>query len=207
MTEKIDSVERLEELYGEPVDRALWKEVDHLVPHYQEFIAASPFLILATQGEHGLDSSPRGDPAGFVRIVNEKQILIPDRKGNNRVDSLRNIIYSPAVSLIFLIPGVGETLRVSGQAEILLDSELCSSFAIDGKPASSVISISVNKVYFQCQKAIARSGLWDSKTYATRRPVPTIGEMMQYFSGLRNIDFDGEGYDKNYPERLKKTMY
>jgi len=123
-------------------------------------IEKSPFLILATQGANGIDCSPRGDPAGFVRVVNPHCIQMPDRRGNNRLDSMRNIVDNPSVGLIFLIPNVGETIRLSGTASIIIDEALCESFSVKGKPASSVISISVNKVYFQCQKALVRSKLY-----------------------------------------------
>ena len=204
---KISSIAELEAIYGKPVERALWKEIDYISDQYRQLIEASPFLVLATHGEKGVDCSPRGDPAGFVRVVSPKQLMIPDRRGNNRLDSLRNIILNPEVGLIFLIPGVGETLRVSGRAEILIDIDLCHSFEIQGKPASSVVSIQVDKVYFQCQKAIARSKLWDSASQVERSLLPTAGEMAQHFSSLRGEVFDGNAYDKNYPEHMKKTIY
>ena len=197
----------LEELYGKPVERALWKEIDHINKHYQQFIEASPFLIMATYGEKGIDCSPRGDPAGFVRVVNKNHLLIPDRKGNNRLDSLRNIVTNKKIGLIFLIPNVGETIRVSGHAKILVDDELCRSFSINGKPASSVLSIKVEKAYFQCQKAIVRSSLWDVSSYIERKELPTAGQMAKYFLSQRGIEFDGDAYDKSYPEHMKKTIY
>ncbi len=160
----ITSITELETLYGQPTDLALWKEIDHINAHYRQFIEQSPFLILATQGAHGLDCSPRGDPAGFVRVVDEKHIQIPDRKGNKRLDSLRNIVENPQVGLLFLIPNVGETIRVSGKATIIIEPELCASFSIQGKAASSVLSIHVEKAYFQCQKSIVRSKLWDASS-------------------------------------------
>jgi len=144
---KITSVLDLEAAYGSAVPGAQWKEIDHINDHYRQFIECSPFLILATQGEKGIDCSPRGDPAGFVRVVNSRCLQLPDRRGNNRLDSLRNIVTNPNVGLIFLIPNIGETIRVRGMAEILLDKELCDSFSINDKPASSVISISVDKAY------------------------------------------------------------
>lgn len=204
---KITSIAELEAIYGKPVERALWKEIDFISDQYRQLIEASPFLILATHGENGVDCSPRGDPAGFVRVVNEKQIMIPDRRGNNRLDSLKNIVLNPEVGIIFLIPGVGETLRLSGKAEILIDTKLCESFEIQGKPASSVLSIQVEKAYFQCQKAIARSKLWDMDSQIERSLLPTAGEMAKYFSQLKGEEFDGEAYDKNYPEHMKKTIY
>ncbi|WP_444996209.1 pyridoxamine 5'-phosphate oxidase family protein [Aliikangiella sp. IMCC44359] len=204
---KISTLEELDALYGPPVERALWKEIDYINEYYQQFIEACPFLILATYGEKGIDCSSRGDPAGFVRVVNKKNLLIPDRRGNNRLDSLRNIIVNPNVGLIFIIPNVGETIRVSGTAEIITDNKLCDSFSMNNKPASSVLSISVEKAYFQCQKAIARSQLWDSSVYIDRTELPTAGQMAQHFSKEHNNEFDGEAYDKNYPEHMKNTIY
>ena len=204
---KITTLAQLESKYDKPLDRALWKEIDHINEHYRKFIEHCPFLILATTGENGIDCSPRGDPPGFVRVIDSSHIQIPDRRGNNRLDSLRNIIGNPAVGIIFIIPNVGETIRLSGQAEILIDEELCESYAVNGVPASSVISISVRKVYYQCQKAMARSGLWDASTYIKREQLPTAGEMTRYFAEARNLEFDAVTYDRNYPEYLKKTIY
>lgn len=203
----IQTIEDLENLYGSPVPGATWKEIDHINDHYRQFIEKSPFLILATQGDNGLDCSPRGDPPGFVRIVNEKCIQLPDRRGNNRLDSLRNIVANPNVGLIFLIPNIGETIRLSGTAEILVDEDLCNSFAIQAKPASSVISITVEKVYFQCQKALVRSRLWDPSSHIQRTDLPSTGEMVKVFAGMNNTEFDGDEYDKNYPQHMKKTIY
>lgn len=205
--EKLATIDQLESRYGKPLDRALWKEIDYINEHYRKFIEHCPFLILATTGENGIDCSPRGDPAGFVRVVDETHIQIPDRRGNNRLDSLRNIIGNSSVGIIFLVPNVGETIRLSGHAEILIDEDLCKSFAINGIAASSVISIRVSKVYYQCQKAIARSRLWDASTYINREQLPTAGEMTSFFAETRNLEFDSESYDKNYPEYLKKTIY
>lgn len=204
---KITTLKKLEEVYGQPVERALWKEIDHINDHYRQFIEASPFLILATSGEKGIDCSPRGDPAGFVKVVDEKHLLIPDRKGNNRLDSLRNILTNNQVGLIFLIPNVGETIRVSGRAEILIDQDICESFSMNGKPASSVLSVKVEKAYFQCQKALARSSLWDQATFIDRKELPTAGEMAKCFSAKKGIQFDGEAYDRDYPEHMKRTIY
>jgi uncharacterized protein len=204
---KISSLTELEALYGPPVERALWKEIEYLNEHYQQFIEASPFLIMATYGEKGLDCSPRGDPAGFVRVVDKNTILIPDRKGNNRIDSLRNIVENPKIGLIFLVPNVGETVRVSGTAEIIADPELCDTFIINGRSPRSVISVTVEKAYFQCQKAIARSKLWDPNGYVERSSLPTAGQMAKYFTNKKQIEFDAEEYDRNYPEHMKKTIY
>ena len=198
----------LEQVYSDPVgERSLWKEIDHVNELYRRFIEASPFLILASYGDHGVDCSPRGDPPGFVRVVSPHCIQIPDRRGNNRLDSMRNILDNPEVGVIFLIPNVGETLRISGKAEILSDATLCESFALNDKPASSVLSISVEKVYYQCQKALVRSKLWQQPS--TERPagLPSAGQLAKHFSAGHGVEFDGDSYDAEYAEHMKKTIY
>jgi PPOX class probable FMN-dependent enzyme len=204
---KVTTLVELEEVYGSVAERSLWKEIDYLSPQYQKFIEASPFLILATFGEKGIDCSPRGDPAGFVRVVDERTLLIPDRKGNNRLDSLKNIVLNGEVGLIFLVPNAGEAIRVAGKGEILIDEKLCNSFSINKKPASSILRVKVKKAYFQCQKAIARSSLWDSSTYEDRSKLPSAGVMSKYFTDLHNIEFNWKSYDENYAEHMKKTIY
>ena len=161
-------------------------------------------MVLASVAEEGLDCSPRGDPPGFVRVVDKKTVMIPDRRGNNRIDTLRNIVRDPRVSLLFLVPGVGETLRINGRAEISVDPELCASFDMNGKAPRSVIIVRADRVYFQCQKALARSRLWDPEAQIERKELPTAGNILQ---ALSTEEFDGDAYDKNYPERLKKTIY
>lgn len=200
----ITRVEQLEALYGAPAPKSLVKEIDHISDHYRAFIEKSPFVVVATSGPGGLDCSPRGDPAGFVRVRDEKTLLLPDRRGNNRLDSLRNLIGDPRISLLFLIPGVGETLRINGRAEILVDPDLCVSFAMAGKAARSVIEVTVERVYFQCQKALARSRLWSAEARVPRGDLPSAGEILQ---ALSNDDFDGTTYDQGYPEHMKKTIY
>lgn len=206
--QKIESLQMLEEAYsGSVSERSLWKEIDHINDLYRQFIEAAPFLILSTHGDRGVDCSPRGDPPGFVRVVSPKCIQIPDRRGNNRIDSMRNIVANAEVGLIFLIPNVGETLRVSGRAEILVDTELCASFAINGKPASSVLSVSVERAFYQCQKALARSRLWDPQTRVERGQLPSAGQLAQFFSAEQGREFDGEAYDAAYADHLKQTIY
>ncbi len=204
---KIKSVEELCTLYGEPAKASLWKELSYLSPHYQAFIHKAPFLILSTYGEKGVDCSPRGDPAGFVQVVDEKTLHIPDRRGNNRLDSLKNIVANKNVGIIFLIPGVGETLRVAGTAEIIVDEALCESFSVNGKAASSVIEVFVEKAFVQCPKALKRSSLWENEAKLVRSELPSLGEMLQYCAEKNNAEFSAEDYDKAYPERVKKTMY
>ena len=200
----VSTIEALEAIYGEPLPQSLVKEIDYISDHYRSFIEKSPFMVLASVAEEGLDCSPRGDPAGFVRVVDEKRVMIPDRRGNNRIDTLRNIVRDPRVSLLFLVPGIGETLRINGRAEISIDPKLCASFDMNGKTPRSVIIITADRVYFQCQKALARSRLWDPDAQVERKELPTAGKILQ---SLSRDEFDGEAYDRNYPERLKKTIY
>jgi uncharacterized protein len=199
----ITSIEQLEELYGQAVPRSLSKEIDFISDHYRAFIEKSPFVILASSGPEGLDCSPRGDPAGFVRVVDRKTVMLPDRRGNNRLDTLKNIVRNPLVSLLFLIPGAGETLRINGRAELSIDPELCASFEMQGKAPRSVVVVTADRVYFQCQKAIARSKLWSGEGHVERGDLPTAGQIM---SALTE-NFDHEEYDRNYPEYMKKTIY
>ncbi|RWM14304.1 MAG: pyridoxamine 5'-phosphate oxidase family protein [Mesorhizobium sp.] len=201
---RIASVEQLEALYGLPGEASAVKELDHVIPEYAAFIEASPFVVLATSGPEGLDCSPRGDLAGFVRLVDDRTLMMPDRRGNNRADSLKNIIRDPRVGLLFLVPGSGTTLRVNGRAHITTDAELCASFMVDGKPARSVAVIAVDTVYFQCARAIVRSELWNPAKHVDPKSLPTPGQILEVTS-RKNID--GATYDKEWPERAKKTMW
>ena len=200
----IKSVEQLEALYGLPGEASVVKELDHVIPEYAAFIEASPFVALATCGPEGVDCSPRGDLAGFVRLVDEKTLMMPDRRGNNRVDSLKNIIRDPRVGLLFLVPGSGTTLRVNGRAHITADAELCASFMVDGKPARSVTVVAVDAVYFQCARAIVRSELWNPAKHVDPKSLPTPGQILEITS-RQNIH--GATYDREWPERAKKTMW
>ncbi len=203
----LTSIEELEAVYGTPVPGALTKELDHISEHYGKFIARSPFVLVATSGPEGLDCSPRGDPPGFVRIVDSKTLLIPDRRGNNRIDTLRNLVRNPAISLLFLIPGIGETIRVTGSARILTNPALLESFQMQQKLPRSVIEISVTSVYFQCQKALARSRLWKSESRIKRTELPSTGTMIQQMVEDQQAEFDGKAYDEGYAEHMKKTIY
>lgn len=200
----IGSVEQLEALYGKPGETSLVKELDHIIPEYAAYIAASPFVALATAGPEGLDCSPRGDMAGFVRVADARTLMMPDRHGNNRVDSLRNIVRDPRAALLFLVPGSGTTLRVNGQAHLSVDPALCASFAVQGKAARSVMVLRVDAVYFQCARAIHRSQLWDPRLHADPSSLPTPGQMLQVASESR---IDGAAYDDEWPGRAQKTMW
>ncbi|WP_019173164.1 pyridoxamine 5'-phosphate oxidase family protein [Pseudaminobacter salicylatoxidans] len=200
----IKTVEELEALYGTPGETSLVKELDHLIPEYAAFIEASPFVTLATCGPEGLDCSPRGDLAGFVRIHDERTLMMPDRRGNNRADSLKNIIRDGRVGLLFLVPGSGTTLRVNGRAHITTDADLCASFAVEGKPARSVTVVAVEAVYFQCARAIHRSDLWNPDKHADPKSLPTPGQILAVTSKAR---IDGEAYDREWPQRARASMW
>lgn len=203
-THRIETLEALEALYGAPIPASLAKEADHIHPHYRRLIEASPFAVLATAGPGGLDASPRGDPAGFVRVHDEKTLLLPDRRGNNRIDSLRNILHDPRVALLFLLPGMGEALRVNGRASIHADPELLSGFAIDGKAPRTVLKIAVDAVFFQCSRAILRSRLWDPAARVDRASLPSTGTIL---AALSRSGIDGEQYDAGLAARLRDSMY
>jgi uncharacterized protein len=194
----------LSALYGESSPGAIAKEIDYIHPHYRAMIEASPFMVLATSGSEGLDASPRGDPSGFVHVLDDKTLLIPDRRGNNRIDSLRNIVRDDRVALLFLIPGVGETLRVNGRAVISVAPELIGRFPFRGTLPRTVIVVTAERVYFQCPKAIVRSKLWNPENHLGRKDLPSTGTILADVSaGLIN----GEQYDRDYPERLRATIY
>jgi PPOX class probable FMN-dependent enzyme len=196
--------ELLERLYGAPAPPSIAKEVDYLHPHYRAFVEAAPFVALATSGPDGLDVSPRGDPAGFVEVVDERTLLLPDRRGNNRIDSLRNILADPRVALLFLIPGIGETLRINGRAEITVDPALLTRMAIEGKEPRSVLRVSIDKVFFQCSRAILRSRLWDASMHVERSALPSNGTIL---AELSKGGIDGQQYDAELPGRLQGTVY
>jgi PPOX class probable FMN-dependent enzyme len=200
----IATVDQLEALFGQVGEASRKKEVDHLHPVYRSLIAASPFAILATVGPDGLDASPRGDPPGFVAVENEKTLLLPERRGNNRIDSLRNIVGDPRVALLFLIPGVGETLRVNGRARISTAPELLQRFVMAGQLPKCVLVIDVDAVYFQCARALHRSKLWQPIEPGAPRTVPSPGSML---AALTDSAIDGEQYDRDLPERQSATLY
>ncbi len=198
----VRSAEQLQALLGPVGDASLRKEVDHVHPLYAQMIAASPFAVLATNGPGGLDASPRGDPAGFVEVYDEKTLLLPERRGNNRGDSLHNLLADPRVGLLFLVPGVGETLRVNGRATLSIAPELLQRFVVNGQRPKCVLVIRVESVYFQCARAIQRSTLWEPHD---RHPnVPTPGTVLD---ALTHHGIDGAAYDRELPARQKATLY
>lgn len=194
----------LEALYGSVSEVSALKEITYLHPHYAAFVKASPFAVLATVGPHGLDASPRGDPPGFIEIVDDKTLLVADRRGNNRIDSLRNILSDPHVALLFMIPGIGETLRVNGTAEISVDPDLMARLTIGDKPPRTVLVIHIESVFFQCSRALIRSELWNADRHLQRSALPSTGQIL---AAVTHDRIDGETYDRELPPRLKATLY
>jgi len=201
----ITTTEELERVYSDaPYGPALFKETDRITPQYRKLIEAAPFVVVATCGPEGLDCSPRGDLPGFVRVVDEHTIIIPDRRGNNRIDTLRNLVRDPRIALLFLIPGVGETMRINGRAEISTDPKLTESFVINGKLPRSVLVVTVERAYFQCTKAIIRSKLWDPASIVDRKTLPTPGAIL---AELTDGKMGGPEHDRSAPQRIKETIY
>lgn len=214
MPDIISSIADLEALYGKPGGPSLVKVSPVITAQYRALIEASPFCGLATVGPEGLDCSPRGDSprsdapenglSGLVRIDDESTLLIPDRRGNNRIDSLRNIVRDPRVALMFLIPGSGTTLRLNGKAHISADPDLLQSFAVKGQAPRSVIVIKVAEIYFQCARAVVRADLWNPAKHVDVASLPTPGDILaEQSSG----EVGGKPYDEAWPERAKTSMW
>jgi PPOX class probable FMN-dependent enzyme len=200
----IATIEALEAIYGQPNEASTVKVADRITSLYRMLIDKSPFAALATCGPEGLDCSPRGDLPGFVRVHDEKTLMMPDRRGNNRVDSLRNIVRDPRVALLFLIPGSGSTLRVNGRARVSADADLLASFKVDSKAPRTVIVMTVDEIYFQCGRAIVRSDLWNPDKRVDPKSLPTPGQILAEMSENR---VGGEDYDRAWPERARQTMW
>lgn len=177
---RIDSIEALVARYPATTERALLKEMNALEKHSRRFIELSPFFVISTTGKDGRgDNSPRGEKAGFVHVLDDKRIAFPDRPGNNRLDTFKNIIANPNVGMLFVIPGVPEILRINGRAELRDDPELMERFIVNGKLPRLVAVVHVDEAYLHCAKAIMRSGLWDVASQHPRTVLPSMGEMIR----------------------------
>ena len=198
----IRSEKELVALFGPVAQASIRKEVDRIHPVYRAWIEASPFAVLATSGLSSLAVSPRGDPAPLVRVVDEKTLFLAERRGNNRIDGLRNLLHDPRISLLFLVPGIGESLRVSGRAEISVEPALLESFAVDGALPKCVVRVKVESVFFQCGRAMMRSGIWSQ--LQVKLTVPTAGAML---SAITNDEVGGASYDEELPQRQRSTLY
>ena len=201
---KITSLAELDALYGDPVPASLVKVADRITPEYRRWIEAAPFCVVATVGPEGVDASPRGDAPGFVHVEDAHTLILPDRRGNNRADSLRNLVLDQRLALLFLLPGLGETLRVNGRGAVHADAALCERFAIGGKVPRSVIVMRVREVYFQCSRAVLRARLWDPAQRIDRAAVPTPGQILAAQSAGR---MGGTAYDEGLQERLGANLY
>jgi uncharacterized protein len=201
--QKIETVAELNELYGEPVEASIIKVTPFLTPEYRRMIEASPFVALATVGPEGLDCSPRGDAGHVLYVEDGRTILMPDWRGNNRVDSLSNIVRDPRVALMILIPGSTSTMRLNGRAEVVIDPAMTERFEMDGKHPRSVIVITIDEVYVQCARAVIRADLWNPEKFVAAGSLPTVGQMMKTIKD----GFDGDSYDRDWPGRAAKTMW
>lgn len=199
----IRSIEELKAIYGVSSEASTAKVTTKLTPEYRHMIEISPFVALATVGPEGLDCSPRGDIGGVVRVEDENTLLLPDWRGNNRVDSLINIVRDPRVALMFLIPGSTTTMRVNGRAVVSAEPSLLQSFEMDGKHPRTVTIVSIDEVYFQCARALMRSELWNVDRFVDPTTLPTPGQLLK----AAKVDFDRETYDREWPARAAKTMW
>lgn len=199
----VTSVEELNRLYGEPGEASLVKVTDFLLPEYRAMIEASPFMTLATVGPEGLDCSPRGDAGTVVHIEDERTLMLPDWRGNNRIDSLSNIVRDPRVAMLFLVPGSNTTIRLNGRAVVRIDDALTSRFEMDRRHPRSVVVITIEEVYSQCARAVIRADLWNAEKFRDPKSLPTVGEML----ASAKQGFDGKAYDREWPARAAKTMW
>ena len=204
MSDLVTDLATLDALYGEVDERSIIKVTDHVHAVYKPWIEASPFAILSTSGPGGVDASPRGDEPGFVEVADPHTLLLPDRRGNNRADSLRNIIGDPRVGLLFLVPGLGETLRVNGTAAVSVAPDLLQRFVVAGKAPRSVLVVRVHEVYFQCSRAVVRADLWNPARHAQRGQLPTAGAILAALSAER---VGGAEYDQALAARVRATLY
>ncbi len=202
MTSRIDSKDGLRDTYRRPNPRSAAKQLDRLDRHCLRFIELSPFVVLGTFGAAGADVSPRGGPPGFVRALDSETLVIPDFPGNNRLDSMENIVENGRVGLLFLVPGVDETLRVNGRAVVETDPELRAMGVVDGRTPATVLKIAVEQAYLHCAKALMRSGLWDPAVQIDRASLPSMGEMLKDQLKLEK----GETQDEMVV-RYKETLY
>jgi PPOX class probable FMN-dependent enzyme len=199
----ITSVEELKAIYDGVSEASLAKVTKTLTAEYRQMIEASPFVAFSTVGPEGLDCSPRGDLGGAVRIQDDATLLLPDWRGNNRIDSLINIVRDPRVALMFLVPGSNTAMRVNGRAVISVGPALLESFEMDGRHPRSVTVITINEVYFQCARALMRAELWNPEHFVDPKSLPTPGTLLK----AAKADFDKDTYDREWPERAAKTMW
>jgi PPOX class probable FMN-dependent enzyme len=200
----IATLAELEAIYGAPNAASSVKELPGLNAEYRAYVEASPFCALATAGPEGLDCSPRGDAGQVVRVLDDRTLALPDRRGNNRADSLRNIVRDPRVSLMLMIPGCNTVLRINGRAQLRTDPDLLASFVMEGKLPRCVIVIAIDTVYFQCARALMRAQVWNPASFIDPATLPTAGQMLAAASAGT---VGGEAYDREWPQRAAASMW
>ena len=201
----VTSLDELAAIYKKPADAVLRKVTDHITAPGRAFIAASPFMVLSTATQEGIDCSPKGDAPGFVQLLDDRTLLIPDRPGNNRIDGMKNIIANPKVGIIFMVPGVNETFRVNGTAHISIDPTLLSRFLVQGKPPRTVLVVKVDEAFSHCPKALVRSRLWQAGMQGCPAGVPSIGHFAAFRDG--GDEAYAEKYNAEYATRIPSELY
>jgi len=200
----VTSTDSLRALYAQPIERIAKKQLDHVNEAGRAFITASPFLVLATGGRQGLDCSPKGDQPGFVEVAEDgRTLFIPDRRGNNRIDGLKNLVEDPRIGLIFFVPGVNETYRVNGRAQISQDADIKGRFAVNGKEPATVLVVTVEETFPHCAKALVRSDLWKAGSRGRPQGAPTMGD----FVAARTPGTDGAAFNVTYNEEIPRELY
>lgn len=200
----IQSEAELTAMYPPALERSLRKQIDHLDQYCRAFIAASPMVIVGTQGENAADNSPRGDVPGFVKVADDYTLLIPDRRGNNRLDTLRNLVRNPRIGLLFLIPGIHEAFRVNGDASLSREPALLAQFEMQGKLPLTVIVVRVKEAYVHCSRALVRADLWNPAKHAPRESVPSMGTML----AAHTCGFvEADAFDEDARTRVPQTLY
>jgi PPOX class probable FMN-dependent enzyme len=200
----IKSISELEKIYGSPSVTSLRKVSDHITPTYRKWIQASSLCTLATVGPNGVDASPRGDNSNVVRELNKKNLLIPDWRGNNRIDSLRNIVCDPRASLMLIVGGANIVIRINGTAKITLDKKLIDTFEKNKNRPRSIILFEIQEIYFQCAKAFSRSEIWKNDSWPELENLPTAGQILEE---MTNAEVDGSKYDHSWPKSSEETLW
>ncbi|MFK7997414.1 MAG: pyridoxamine 5'-phosphate oxidase family protein [Granulosicoccus sp.] len=203
MSDTVSTLKQLESLYSQPARASVDKETSEINAAYRSLIEAASFVTVASVGYSGLDCSPRGDKAGFVHILDSRTVALPDRRGNNRLDTLRNVLQDPRIALLFLIPGLNETLRINGRAHISTNENLLASFEVDGSLPVTALVIKIETMFFQCARALKRSQLWNAESKVDPNSLPRAGELIK--SVVAN--FDADEYDTKLATRQASTLY